>query len=289
MGPEGLSTFESGYNKSSLFLLYGGMRKKLFLNKHPLDGPSLKQLGIQRGNAFYDLNKQELEYKDSNWRVKANFGQAKLFNLKTKLGTKKKGETRNNIQFGTDQSDFDSDRSKSKMSVGGMFTCGAGGILATTRLKIFNDKALEVFTDMSVGALTLASDMRVTQTGYTGFVGASVGHGGVHVGGILALPSKGGPNFSLGLFGEVPAPGLQKAIVGAEFFSNGKGLIGAELTVDKEHSVNSKVGTNGIAHVSVIKRFPGIVLRMGTEANLNKLSAGADAFGRFGAQVTLTC
>lgn len=280
--------FESGYNKSALFLLYGGMRKSLFVNKHPLDGISSKHLGITFGKAFYDLNKQELEYKDSSWRVKANFGDTKLFNMKMKLGEKKQGETRNNVQFGTDQSHFGSDGSQSKMSVGGMFTFPIGIILTTTRLKVFNDAAAEVFVDAELGTgIAVAADLRVTQDGaYKGFVGASAALPtsvpvlkSVHVGSIVALPEL---RPSVGIFFEAPVPAVQKAVIGVELFNAPQmALVGAEVKLDGENSVNAKVGDNGIAQISFLKKMKGMDLRMAVEANLREGQTG-----RFGVQVT---
>ena len=84
-------TFDSKYYKSSLYLLYGGMRKTLFVNPYPINGISSKNIGLKVGKAFYDLNKQQLECKEEGCRVKAGFGGSQLFNMKMKVGDKVKG------------------------------------------------------------------------------------------------------------------------------------------------------------------------------------------------------
>jgi len=243
------------------------------------------------GKAFYDLNEQQLEYKDSNWRVKANFGDTKLFNLKMKLGTKTKGKTRNNIQFGTDQSHFGSDKKENKLSVGGMFTFGVAGILATTRLKVFQPEgspALETFTTASLAGIKIGCDMRVTQTGdYCCFLGASYGLpsiisglSNVHVGSIVSLPAM---RPSVGMFAEASVPLAQKAVFGVELFEAPRAvLFGAQVAVDDEHSVVAKAGNDGIAQLSFIKKFKGLDLRMGAEANLSEGSVG-----KLGVKLTL--
>merc|ERR1712228_786910 len=113
--------------------------------------------------------------KDGGWRVKASFGGNELFNLKMKVGDKVKGQTRNNIQFGTDESHFGSKNTTTKISVGGMFTFGVGGLLATTRLKLFSDFALETFTAATVAGAHVGADLRFANGDCTGFVGASYG------------------------------------------------------------------------------------------------------------------
>merc|ERR1712232_373983 len=113
-----------------------------------------------------------------------------------------------------------------------------------------------------------------------GFVGASYGlPSGIpvvtnaHVGGILSLPDM---RPSVGLFAEVPAPAVQKAVVGIELTDGPLGghklpqaaLVGAEFTLDAENSIIAKACDNGIALISFIKHFKGIDLRMGVEADL---------------------
>lgn len=284
------SSFNSCYEKSSLFLLYGGMRKSLFINAHPTNGVSSKNIGLKVGKSFFDFNKQQLEYKDENWRVKANFGGTQLFNMKMKIGDKRKGVTRNNVQFGTDQSHFGSDNKSAKLSIGGMFSWGNSNTGGTTRLKIFSDEAAEVFSSANVAGVKLACDMRLTYAvPYSGFFGASYGlpssvpfFKNVHVGGVVSLPDM---RPSMGLFAQVPVESVKKAIVGVELFDvpqPSAALFGAEVALNAENSVIVKTGDNGIAHVSLIKHFKDVDVRMGIEANLLE-----GAFGKFGATVTL--
>lgn len=279
------TTFDSGYNKSSLFLLYGGMRKKLFVDRHPLDGMSSKNLGISVGKSFYDLNKQELEFKDSAWRVKASFSGSNLFNLKMKLGAKSQGDARSNVQFGTDTYSF-GHKGTPKMSVGGMFVCDVAGALITTRLKVFSDGIAEIFSSTNAAGLSLGVDMCLNSSGgYTGYAGASYGLAAVpllknvHVGGIVAVPSM---RPSVGLFAELPSPAVKRAVVGVELDADATALFGAEVVLDDEHTINARVGDNGIGQVSLIKRFSGLDLRMGVEVNVLQQSSS-----RFGVQVTL--
>jgi len=281
--------FDSSYYKSSLYILYGGMRKTLFIDEHPLDGVSADGLGLKVGKAFYDLNEKVMEYKDSGWRVKAKFGEPGLFNLKMKIGEKRKGDTRPNIQFGSDDSHFGSDNKINKYSFGGMFTFGMGGLIATTRLKIFNDKAAEVFASASVGDAQLGCDLRITEDEpFQGFVGASyglpsmLGLSNLHFGTIVAVSQNGLGAKSVGLFAEVPVPSVKKATVGMEIFDQGGGRIGAEVALDGENSIIAKSDSRGLANISFIKQFKGIDVQMGCEADLTKGS-----FGRLGALVSL--
>lgn len=282
-------TFDSFYNKSSLYLLYGGMRKKLFVNKHPVNGISSKHVGLQIGKSFLDLNEQQLEYKEGGWRVKANFGGTNLFNLKMKIGTKTKGLPRNNVQFGTDESHFGSGNKQTKYSVGGMFNFNIGGVLVASRLKVFSDETVEVFADAELAGAIVGCDLRAAPGGtFGGFLGASYGIPNssfpvlknVHLGGVLSLDDM---RPSVGVFGEMVVPSVEKAIVGVELFDKPRAaLVGAELALDNENTVVAKAGDNGIAHVSWIKHFKGIELRMGVEANVAQASVG-----KFGARVTI--
>lgn len=288
-----MASFDSCYYKSSLHMLYGGMRKSLFIDEHPTKGVSAEGIGIKVGRAFYDLNKQILEYKSHGTRVKACFGADQLFNMKMKIGEKVKGQTRNNIQFGTDDSHFDSDNQVSKLSIGGMFSYNLAGIGATTRFKFFSDQAVETFTSATVGGARVGCDMRATLEGsYCGFVGASIGLpqspilSGAHVGSVVELPSMR-PSF--GLFGVLPrqlAPNLAKMTVGMEVINSEPNVwvtqCGAEVAIDNDNSVIAKLQNDSVAHISFIKHFQGMDVRMGVKANLSKGTCG-----NYGVEVTL--
>eukprot|EP00415_Alexandrium_ostenfeldii_P001008 UN1008 len=263
------------------------MRTSLFVTPHPLDGVSAENVGLKVGKGFFDLIEQQLEYKESGWRVKANVGGSRLFNLKMKVGTKTPGCARNNIQFGTDLSNFGSNNKDSKYSIGGMANFSVAGVLASARLKVFSDEAVEVFANADAAGVKLGCDMRATFAGsYCGFLGASYGLPAsfpvlknVHVGSVLSLPDL---RKSFGLFAEVPAP-VEKAVFGVELFDSPRALLlGTELVLDAENSICAKADDNGTAHVSFIKRFKGIELRMAVETSFFDMSVG-----RFGAQVTL--
>jgi len=293
-------TIDSFYDKSSLNLLYGGMRNTLFVDPHPLGGLSAANVGLKVGKAFFDLKEQQFEYKESGWRVKMNIGGTNLLNLKRKIGAKTAGKTRNNIQFGTDESHFGTANKQKSLSIGGMYTLGIGGIITTTRLKLFTD-AMELFADANVAGVQLGVDVRAEEGGgFTGFLGASYGLSispflkNVHVGTVVAI--KNGPyyaemKFSAGLFSEVPLPSVKKAIVGIELFnkvnSGPAALCGAELTLNDEDRVIAKVGDNGIAHISFIKQFKGIDLRMGIEGPSFRGPLVGLGGLNFGARVTL--
>lgn len=281
------ATFQSFYNKSSLYLLYGGMRKTLFVDPHPIGAITAKNVGLKVGKAFYDIQEREIEFKDSNWRVKANCSGNNLFNMKMKLGEKGKG-VRNNVQFGRDSSHFGHDKNTNQFSIGGMGSVAVAGIMVNSRLKVF-DEAIEVFSDAAVAGATLACDMRVAPNGqYRGFVGASYDLvqlsvprlKNVHVGSVVSLPDM---RPSVGLFAEAAVPSVQKAIVGVEFFQASRAvLVGCQMKIDDENSVVAKAGDNGIAHISFIKRFKGIDVRLGLEASVKDTS-----LGKFGAEVKL--
>lgn len=287
-------TAGSFYNKSSLNLLYGGMRKTLFVDPHPLGGLSAKNVGLKVGKAFFDLQAQELEYKEAGWRVKMNMGGTKLFNLKRKIGAKTAGQTRNNIQFGTDESHFGVKAEKQPLSVGGMCTLCIGGILTTSRLKLFNDKSMELFVDAKVAGVQLGCDMRVEAIGkYRGFLGASYGLPNfpvlknVHVGTICNLRHNAGffAEATAGFFAEVPLPSVEKAVVGVELVNNDEktAVLGAQLMLDDNDRIIAKIADTGVAQISFLKKFKAIDLRMGIEANSKK----PEVFSNFGAQVTL--
>merc|ERR1712083_320298 len=135
---------------------------------------------------------------------------------------------------------------------------------------------VELFTDTTIAGAKIGCDFRAAPNGsYCGFFGASYALPSsipvltnAHVGTVVSLHDK---RPSLGLFGELPVPSLKKTVVGLELFDSPRAaLFGAELVLDGENSVLVKAGDNGVAQCSWVKKFSGIELRCGVEANLKQ-------------------
>lgn len=263
--------FKSRFNDSGLDNLFGGARKTLFLDKHPLNGVTTKNIGIRKGNLFYDLDKQEVDYKDGQWEVKATLKGKQELDLKKKL------DDNLDVNFGV---------SNDNVFVGGKWSFSLFSGSAVTKLKVFPSLNAELSCTADVLALKTSADVALSPAGPDwAMVGASYqlpGIANTHVGGMLTFPDM---RSSLGLFtGAVKIPGTQKATLGAEIHSaspNGI-LLGADLTVDKQLTLTAKTGLSGVAEISATQSLSGMKLRTAIEADL--LSGTA---GKFGAQVKL--
>jgi hypothetical protein len=249
--------FKTAFGGGAIEGLFSESRKKLFLDGHPVSGMKAKDLGIKNGKAFFNLDKQELKFKDGKWEIKAELGKSNV-ELKNSL------DKDTTVTFGVNGVGKDP-----KVFCGGKGSFG----LAAVEAKITSDLAAEVAVKSSVSGLDLGADVVLAGAGLkAGQFGASYAlpfGKKTSLGAILSYPSM---DAAVCCFGNVPVPGTTSAHVGAEIQLPSGGapnaVVGGSFGLDKDLSVKTVAGLNGLCHISFIQAFKDVTLTAAVEADL---------------------